>query len=101
MKTTKSGDFIHYAKVLSNEQMDIIEQIAINKIEDGAHLIENAEFTIAPKVINDNNCSCSFCKYKDICFHKNEDFVELNTRKLEDIVGGDTHETNTITTESN
>lgn len=100
MKTTKTGDFIHYAKVLSNKQMDTIEQIVINKIEDGAHLIENAEFTIAPKVINDENYSCSYCKYKDICFHKNEDLVELYTRKLEDIIGGDTNETDTITTES-
>lgn len=101
MKTTKSGDFIHYAKVLSNEQMDIIENIAINKIEEGAHLIENANFNIAPKVINDVNYSCSYCKYKDICFHKNEDIVELKTRKLEDIIGGELDETNTTTTESN
>ena len=51
----------------------------IHKAKDG---VMNADFKIAPKLINNKDKSCSFCKYKDICFKKYNDYVELEEKKF-------------------
>ena len=89
MKVKKDGNFSSYAKVLSDKQMDIIERIVINKIQEGANSIANAQFEIAPKSVENKNISCSRCRFKDICFVKNEDIMDLKKLKEEDIFGGD------------
>ena len=94
MKVTKDNDFYHYTKVLSTKQMDILSSLVEDKIKEGAHLIENATFPINPKVIKDKNYSCSYCKFKDICFYKNSDIIELVPKELKDIIGGDNNESN-------
>ena len=89
MKTNKDGSFSHYAKILSSENMAKLTDIAENKIIEAANRISNAEFNIAPKKIGDTNYGCKYCKYKDICFHTNEDIEELPELSAEDIFGGE------------
>ena len=48
-----------------------------NNIDDAFSNILSANFDINPKRIGKNNVGCAFCKYKDICFMKEEDVVEL------------------------
>ena len=60
-----------------------------NKIKEAATKISNAEFNISPKKIGDTNYGCKFCKFKDICFHTNDDIEELDALSNEDIFGGD------------
>ena len=82
MMTTKNGDFGRFAKLLSEEQEeDLIElvDVFIHKTKDG---IMEAQFDIAPKRIKGNDVSCTFCKYKDICFKKYEDYVFLEEKKF-------------------
>jgi hypothetical protein len=67
--------------------MDIIENIASDKINEGADLITKANFDIAPKKIGKINHGCTICKFKDICYHTAEDIVELDELKIEDILG--------------
>ena len=67
--------------------MDIIENIAYEKIKEGANLITNAKFDIRPKKKGKVDFGCDLCKFKDICYHTNDDYVELEERKLEDILG--------------
>ena len=82
MMTTKNGYFGRFAKLLSEEQEeDLIElvDVFIHKTRDG---IMEAQFDIAPKRIEGNDVSCTFCKYKDICFKKYEDYVFLEEKKF-------------------
>ncbi|MBQ2471205.1 MAG: hypothetical protein II508_01250, partial [Acholeplasmatales bacterium] len=63
------------------EQNDLIElvDVFIHQTRDG---IMKAQFDIAPKRIKGNDVSCTFCKYKDICFKKYEDYVFLEEKKF-------------------
>lgn len=87
MKVKSDNSFYSYTKVLSNKSMDIIENIAKEKIEEGAELITNATFDIAPKKISKINHGCTMCKFKDICYHTEDDVVELQETTIKDILG--------------
>ena len=87
MKVKNDNSFYSYSKVLSDKSMDIIENIASDKINEGADLITKANFDIAPKKIGKINHGCTMCKFKDICYHTAEDIVELDELKIEDILG--------------
>ena len=89
MKVKKDGDFSSYAKVLTEKEMDIIERIVVQKIEEGSKKICDADFAIAPKSIDNKNISCTFCKFGDVCYRKNEDIVNLKKLSQEEILGGD------------
>jgi ATP-dependent helicase/DNAse subunit B len=86
MKLTKDFSYSHYTKVLSNKEMDKLTEITENKINEGASLITNAEFNIAPKKIGKTNYGCTLCQFKDICFHTNDDIVELEPLSIDDIL---------------
>ena len=87
MKVKNDNSFYSYSKVLSNKSMDIIENIAEEKIKEGADLITKANFEIAPKKIGKLNYGCNLCKFKDICYHTADDVVELEETTIEDILG--------------
>ena len=87
MRVKNDNSFYSYSKVLSDKSMDIIENIAQEKIKEGADLITNANFDIAPKKIGKTNQGCLLCKFKDICYHTADDIVELDEVKIEDILG--------------
>lgn len=86
MKLTKDFSYSHYTKVLSSKEMDKLTEITENKINEGADLITNAKFDIAPKKIGKVNYGCTLCQFKDICFHTNDDVVELEPLNLDDIL---------------
>lgn len=77
MKVNNDGSFSHYAKVLTNEEIKNLENLTKQKLNESALNINNAEFTINPKNVNIKNISCMFCKFKDICFMKESDIVEI------------------------
>ena len=89
MKVKKDGEFSAYSKVLTDKDMDVIENIVVSKIKDCANKISDGSFEIAPKVVDNKNISCSFCNYKDICYKKNDDVVELKRMNMEEVLGGD------------
>lgn len=80
MKVTSKG-FYHYAKVMSKEEMDALIKKVEEKIHFAAKNILNADFAINPKIIDGKNVGCEFCKYKDICFVKEEDKIYINTKE--------------------
>ena len=79
MKLTNKG-FSSYSRVLTEKQIDNIYKITDEKINECISSIENTLFHINPKMINDKNIGCQYCKFKDICYVTNRDIV-----KLEDI----------------
>ena len=85
MKTLKDGSFSSYTKVLSNEDIDKIKNITKEKIHEVIENIKNNKFDINPKVNGDKNIGCDCCKFRDICFVKKKDRVEISEEKF----GGD------------
>lgn len=79
MKTLKSGAFSSYTKVLSNDDIENIKRITEEKINEVIDNIKNNKFDINPKVDGDKNIGCDFCKFRDICFVKNRDRVEIES----------------------
>ncbi len=73
---TQKG-FRSYSKVFPIEQQEEIIKLVDSLITNAASNILNGKFEIAPKRIKDKNESCTFCKYKDICFMDYTDEVEL------------------------
>ena len=65
----------------------MIEVFTEEKIKEGADLITKANFDIAPKKIGKLNYGCNLCKFKDICYHTEDDVVELEETTIEDILG--------------
>lgn len=82
MKIKNDGTFYSNSKVLSDDEMDIICKIVDDKVKEASTKILNGEFDINPKAIKNINKGCMYCKYKDICYMKNEDIVNLEEKKL-------------------
>lgn len=84
MKTSKNG-FYAYTKLVSEEDIEKIEDITEEKIKEVVSALDNGYFPINPKEIDNKLIGCEFCKFKDICFKKEEDVVVLKNTKFEDI----------------
>ena len=46
-------------------------------------IIDNNEFDIAPKIINNKNISCEFCPFKEVCFVSASDYIYLEKKEGE------------------
>ena len=79
---TSSKGFYAYSKVLNDEQINFIIDTVDNKINEAYIKIKNGEFDINPKRIGGINKGCEFCKYKDLCFMKENDIVNLKEVKF-------------------
>ena len=55
--------------------MDRIYDKVDEQIQKTISNIENCNFDINPKIYNEKNISCTFCKFKDICFKTPKDEV--------------------------
>ncbi len=79
LKLKKDGNFYSYSKVLSNEKMDEIYHKVNEQIDKVINNIENSNFDINPKNYNGKNISCTYCKFKDICYKSIKDEVIIET----------------------
>lgn len=89
MRVKTDGEFYNYSKVLNNDEIDKLISIVDNNINDCIHNIEEGNFNINPKAIDNKNIGCNYCKFKDICFMSHKDIVNL--KKFEDLsfLGGE------------
>ena len=83
MKTLKNGEFAQYSKVINEDIMEKLIKLVDKKIDEARDKILNGEFNINPKrFYGDKEVKgCLFCKYRDICFRKNEDIEYLKKYK--------------------
>ena len=88
MKTSSKG-FYAYTKVLNEKQIDNLINIVEEKIDEASSNIINSNFDINPKKIGLNMVGCEFCKFKDICYKKEEDIVNLKEQNYKDFLGGE------------
>ena len=74
-----NNKFAYYSKVLSYEKMNNICSFVDKKIDEARDKILNMDFSINPKWFDTDKepVGCKFCKYKDLCFIKKDDFVRL------------------------
>lgn len=76
MKKKKDG-FYSYTKLLTEKEINSLYKLTDEKINDAVNSILKGDFSINPKRIGKENVGCSFCKYKDLCFMKEEDIINL------------------------
>lgn len=83
---TKTGNFYAYSKVLSESEMDKLKKLVKSKINEMIDDILSASFEINPKKIDDEDMSCKYCKYKDICFKKEKDYKKLDKKNYKEFL---------------
>ena len=82
LKVKGDGEFFSTAKVLNDEEINKIIKLTENKIEEAIDKILNGEFVINPKKIGyDKDMGCLYCKFKDICFKKEDNYEILKEIK--------------------
>lgn len=82
-----SNGFYYYSKTINDDEIDALEKIVSDKIKSASIDILDAKFDINPKKIGKENKACKYCKYKDICYMRNEDVIELPV--VTNIFGGE------------
>ena len=83
MKMTSNG-FSSYAKTINKDQIDKLIELVDKKIEESRDNILNCNFEINPKRIDDELLGCKYCKYKDLCFMREENIVNLKKMSFND-----------------
>ena len=85
---TKNGDLSKNSKVISDQDMKDMIKLVEDKILEASTSILNNDFSINPKVIDNKNVSCTYCRYRDICYKRIKDYVYYETKK-EEVIDGD------------
>ena len=86
MRIKTDGDFYNYAKTLSEKEMNNLINLVDEKIEEAGNNILEANFDINPKKIDGINIGCDYCKFRDICFKKEQDVVYLKEQNYKDFL---------------
>ena len=81
MKTKNDGSFYKSAKVLSNDEIKEITDITESQIKNVIENIQSNNFDINPKISEGKNISCTYCKFKDICFVTKLDEVTIEPKE--------------------
>lgn len=84
MNKTNNG-FQNYTKLISYEEIDKVMDLVDDKINEVIQGVEEGKFNINPKRIDDKLIGCDFCKFRDACYKKEEDIVNLKNIKFKDI----------------
>ena len=68
-------------KVLNDIEIDNLNKLVDDKINNAIDNILEANFDINPKRIGNENIGCKYCEYKDICFVKEKNILNLIEHK--------------------
>jgi len=74
--------------MLNDNEINEVIDITKEKIDETINNILESKFDINPKY-DKANLGCEFCKYKDLCFMKEYDFVKIKSSDLFDVDGDD------------
>ncbi len=80
IKINKDGNFSSNSlkRMLNDKDIDEIIDLTKDKIKETIDNILISKFDINPKYDNEN-IGCEFCKFKDLCFMKEYDFVNIKS----------------------
>ena len=90
LKLGKEG-FYKFSNVISDEQINKLVELVDTKVKEAINNINDGNFMINPKEMDNKNISCNYCKFRDICSMKNDDVVKLLNEKV-DFMGGEVNE---------
>lgn len=82
MKVTSKG-FSRYTKLVDQDLELNLFRYTEKVIYDTLNQIIQADFSINPKRINFKDESCKYCKYRNLCYVKEDDYCTLD--KVEDL----------------
>ena len=88
MKISKNG-FYSYSKVIDEKQIESLINIVKNNIDNAFNNILECKFDINPTRVGKELIGCKYCKYKDICYMKEEDIKDKKEYKNMEFLGGD------------
>lgn len=88
MKVTDKG-FSRYSKVLSGDEVYNLVNYTDKIIKNSAKDILDSKFDIKPKMIENVDKACEYCKYKDLCFKDINDYINLEKSNDLSFLGGD------------
>jgi len=77
MKVKKDGELASTSNALTDMEMDNIIETVDVKIKEAMDNILDTNFIINPKKKGNDNLSCTFCKFRDICYRNEKDFIYL------------------------
>ncbi len=81
----QDGTFKKTSKVYDLDMRESLIKEMKQLIESCIDNVTNAKFPISPLMINEKNIdACSYCEYKDICYHKYKDYNIITMQKEED-----------------
>ena len=69
--------------MLNDDEINKVIDITKEKIDETINNILESKFDINPKY-DGSNIGCEFCKYKDLCFMKEYDFVKIKSSEMFD-----------------
>ncbi len=84
LKFTNDRVFSSSSKVLTNGEIESLIKKVNFVINECINNILSAKFDINPKIYKDNNISCKYCKYNDICYKSASDEVNIVVEEGED-----------------
>lgn len=86
LKRKKDDTYDARSKVLTEEEMNILEQKVEMKINEAIDHILEGDFKIEPKIIEQKMNSCQYCPFGHICYHTYQDqkIIGQNNRGEED-----------------
>ena len=87
MKMSSNG-FSAYTKLISDEEIDKLISLTEKHIDNAFTKVLEGDFSINPKRIENDLVSCKFCKYKDVCFRREENITNLKEHKNLDFLKG-------------
>ena len=87
MKMTQNG-LSSSAKTVTKDQIDKLISLTERHIDNAFVNVLEGNFDINPKRINNELVSCKYCKYRDVCFRKEENIIDLEEHDDLDFLGG-------------
>ena len=89
LSVTQQGEYNHNSKVMDDVHMDKLVEFVDDKINEASNNILDGNFKINPKRMKDDELSCRYCKFNDICYKKEKDYTDLKTTHEYDFLGGE------------
>lgn len=83
LSVKKDGELSSRSKILSDSELEDMMKSISKALEKSLKIIDNNEFDIAPKIINNKNISCEFCPFKEVCFVSASDYIYLEKKEGE------------------
>ena len=89
MKYNPDKGFSSHTKLINDDTMFDLIKYTKNKIDENVNDIISGKFDINPKVYGNENISCKYCQFKDLCFMRPDNIKYLEKVDNLDFLGGE------------